>query len=191
MLIRSADLEAIRAGLVDTAFRRWTRPTVKAGGTLMTAIGVLAIDAVEPIELAAVSDEDARRAGFSDAAALGEWLDASKPGQLYRIRLRHLGADPRIAMREATDGLDEVELALAKLDAKAPWIDAVLEQIEANPGTLAQVLADRLGMEKLKFKGKVRQLKALGLTESLDIGYRLSPRGKALLARRRGTTASA
>jgi len=29
----------------------------------------------------------------------------------------------------------------------------------------------------------VRQLKGLGLTISLDVGYRLSPRGKAFLAR--------
>jgi len=29
----------------------------------------------------------------------------------------------------------------------------------------------------------VRKLKQLGLTESLDVGYRLSPRGRAVLAR--------
>jgi ribosomal protein S19E (S16A) len=29
----------------------------------------------------------------------------------------------------------------------------------------------------------VRKLKELGLTESLDVGYRLSPRGRAFLAR--------
>jgi hypothetical protein len=29
----------------------------------------------------------------------------------------------------------------------------------------------------------VRKLKALGLTESLEVGYRLSPRGRAYLAR--------
>ena len=36
-------------------------------------------------------------------------------------------------------------------------------------------------MEKLKFKQDVRRLKELGLTESLDIGYQLSPRGEAVL----------
>jgi hypothetical protein len=39
-------------------------------------------------------------------------------------------------------------------------------------------------MERLPFKANVRKLKALGLTESLDVGYRLSPRGEALLAAR-------
>jgi hypothetical protein len=32
-------------------------------------------------------------------------------------------------------------------------------------------------VDKLPFKLNVRKLKALGLTESLEIGYRLSPRG--------------
>ena len=42
-------------------------------------------------------------------------------------------------------------------------------------------LADALGRERLPFKADVRKLKALGLTESLPIGYRLSPRGEAFL----------
>jgi hypothetical protein len=36
-------------------------------------------------------------------------------------------------------------------------------------------------MEKAPFKANVRKLKGLGLTESLEIGYRLSPRGRAVL----------
>ena len=31
------------------------------------------------------------------------------------------------------------------------------------------------------FKTDVRKLKELGLTESLEVGYRLSPRGEAVL----------
>jgi hypothetical protein len=38
-------------------------------------------------------------------------------------------------------------------------------------------------MEMPPFKVNVRKLKALGLTESLEIGYRLSARGHAWLAR--------
>jgi hypothetical protein len=36
-------------------------------------------------------------------------------------------------------------------------------------------------MERKDFKARVRKLKMLGLTESLAIGYRLSPRGVAVL----------
>jgi hypothetical protein len=42
-------------------------------------------------------------------------------------------------------------------------------------------LAEAFGRERLKFKTDVRKLKALGLTESLEVGYRLSPRGRAFL----------
>ena len=42
-------------------------------------------------------------------------------------------------------------------------------------------LAADLGVERPAFKLNVRKLKGLGLTESLGTGYRLSPRGEALL----------
>ena len=48
-------------------------------------------------------------------------------------------------------------------------------------GLRAADLAERFGRERLKFKTDVRKLKALGLTESLAVGYRLSPRGRAYL----------
>jgi hypothetical protein len=40
------------------------------------------------------------------------------------------------------------------------------------------------GRERAPFKLDVRKLKNLGLTESLEIGYRLSPRGRAYLVAR-------
>ena len=43
-----------------------------------------------------------------------------------------------------------------------------------------------VGRDTLAFKANVRKLKGLGLTESLAVGYRLSPRGVAVLARRSG-----
>jgi hypothetical protein len=45
----------------------------------------------------------------------------------------------------------------------------------------AEDLAHSVGREKQPFKLDVRKLKELGLTESLEIGYRLSPRGEAVL----------
>ena len=44
-------------------------------------------------------------------------------------------------------------------------------------------LAASAGRERHPFKTDVRKLKELGLTESLEVGYRLSPRGRALLER--------
>ena len=62
-----------------------------------------------------------------------------------------------------------------------PWTREALALIEANPARRAPDLAAELGRETAPFKRDVRKLKELGLTESLEIGYRLSPRGAALL----------
>lgn len=183
MLIRPVDFERIKAGAVDTAFRRWTRPTVRAGGTLTTSMGVLAIEAVDAVAASDIGAEDVRRAGFVDHQTLMAQLDSGRTGTIYRIRMHYVGDDPRAGLRQAVDDLDAVEAALARLDARGAWTRQVLDLIEARPATLAQTLADAMGMEKLKFKNRVRQLKGLGLTESLEVGYRLSPRGAALLAR--------
>ena len=188
MLIARASLQEIQAGRVDRAFRRWRRPSVRAGGTLRTSIGLLAIDAVEPIDDADVTDEDAHRAGFASRDALFAFLP-DRDEQLYRIRLRTGGVDPRAALREraaiAPEERADLRARLDRLDARAPdgpWTRATLAIIAEHPATRAADLAASLGRERLPFKADVRKLKALGLTESLEIGYRISPRGRAFLA---------
>jgi hypothetical protein len=81
----------------------------------------------------------------------------------------------------------EIDQRLARLDrasSHGPWTMEVLEKIAANPGRRAPDLAAEFGRETLPFKVDVRKLKNLGLTFSLRIGYELSPRGEAYLARR-------
>jgi hypothetical protein len=186
MLISADDFEAIVSGRVDTAFRRWVRPTVKAGGTLTTAAGVLAIDAVDVVALNAVTAEDLKRAGFGGRDELDAMLGDRK-GTLYRIRLRYLGEDPRVALRESAALSDADAEAmgqtLGRMDGATPWVRRTLVLIGERPGHPAHELAEVIGVEKLKFKNNVRRLKALGLTESLEVGYRLSPRGQAWLDR--------
>ncbi len=53
-------------GSTTVAFRRWTRPTIRIGGTLRSPAGRLAIDEVAVVVRAAVTDADARRAGEAD-----------------------------------------------------------------------------------------------------------------------------
>ncbi len=184
MLFKAPVLAAIAEGKVDLAFRRWRKPTVKAGGTLTTPVGVLAIDAIAVVAPEAISDADAVRAGYADAAEALTALEGEAP--IHRIAFRLIGEDPRRALRldVSSAALDEIETRLARLDARAPWTAAVLELIAAHPGVRAPDLAARLGRETLAFKIDVRKLKALGLTESLEVGYRLSPRGQALRTRR-------
>tara|TARA_R110002124_G_scaffold63350_48_gene173629 strand:- start:27941 stop:28225 length:285 start_codon:yes stop_codon:yes gene_type:complete len=92
MLLKAALLEEIKAGKVDLIFRRWNRPTVKAGGTLKTKVGLLAIKAIDDMAPEDVTERDAQRAGFQDLAAFRKWLDTMKPGHLFqRIEVGYLG----------------------------------------------------------------------------------------------------
>jgi hypothetical protein len=81
--------------------------------------------------------------------------------------------------------LDAVLSRLVRLDAasSAPWTTAYLQLIGDRPGIVSRALARQVGAEVPPFKRRVRQLKELGLTESLEVGYRLSPRGRAVLDR--------
>lgn len=190
MLLKQATLEGIRRGDITFAFRRWQKPTVKAGTGLRTAIGVVRISAVEPVDEAAISDDHARAAGYADRASLIDDLSTDGDRTLYRIAFDGIEADNRLALREAADLSDADWHALAarfaKWDSAAPgYFPSILRLIGQNPEAAAATLAERLGVEKLKFKQDVRKLKELGLTESLDIGYRLSPRGAAALEKLR------
>jgi hypothetical protein len=192
MLFKQAFLEGIQAGTITVAFRRWERPTVKAGGTLLTAVGQLAIEDVRPVALAEITAADARRAGWESVEALRKELQRGARGdggQIYRIELGALRADPRVALRaEGLDAAaaDDLRIRLDRLDARAadgPWTRRTLELIRDHPGVRAGDLCGKIKMEMPPFKVNVRKLKALGLTESLEIGYRLSARGRAWLAR--------
>lgn len=91
MLIKRDILERIRSGEITLQFRRWTRRTVRPGGTLKTAVWVLSIGDIRRIDAADVGDDDARRAGFSGRAEFLAWLDTMKPGELDRIEVGYLG----------------------------------------------------------------------------------------------------
>lgn len=187
MLLRQDVLDGIRDGRITLAFRRWRRPTVRNGGTLMTAAGQLEIVSVERIDVGDITAAEARRAGFDTVAAVVSALGEGD-GEVYRIALGALRADPRVALRESAE-LTEAERAslkarLERLDAHAadgPWTRRTLELIAKHPGVRAGDLCRQMKQEMVPFKRNVRKLKALGLTESLEVGYRLSPRGRAYL----------
>jgi hypothetical protein len=188
MLFRQHFLDGIRNGTITLAFRKWRRPSVKAGGTLLTAVGRLHIAAVAEIALKEISRADAKRAGYESLDALVEELNRYDAGKLYRIELGPLEADPRIALRQTKAASEHETSAMAqrlrRLDAHSadgPWTQRTLELIRAHPGRRAGDLCELMGQEKMRFKGNVRKLKSMGLTESLEVGYRLSPRGSALL----------
>ena len=192
MLLRMAVLERIVRGEVSLVFRRWRKPTVRSGGTLRTARGVLRILDVVPVTEAEISEVDASRAGFSSLAALLKGL-GEREGRIYRIAVEYAGADPRVELRQRDELSDaEVEQVVEKLqrlDARSPagpWTERVLTAVEEQPGVVSSTLAQRLGCDRDWLKPQVRKLKNLGLTISLATGYELSPRGRVVLKRLRG-----
>jgi hypothetical protein len=187
MLIRQAVLERIRDGKVTLAFRRWRRPSVKTGGSLKTAVGVLSINRVEKTTERAITELHARQAGYTDKAALVADL-CTRGGDVYKISLAYAGADPRIELRDndqlSADDLAELRERLARFDkaaANGKWTERVLRAIAKHPKLPAIELAKKTGYEKDWLKINVRKLKNLGLTISHNPGYSISPRGMALL----------
>ncbi len=189
MLLKVETLRGIKSGAITLAFRRWRRPTVKSGGTLLTPIGQLAVESVEVVSLEEITKSEAVAAGFSNLEALRSLLLERGDGDVYRVRLSLAGPDPRIALRDEIP--DDAELnqilgRLARFDARSgsgPWTGRVLALLRDRPGEGSAALAETIGMDKAGFKVNVRKLKGLGLTESLSVGYRLSPRGEAVLGR--------
>lgn len=186
MLIKDDVVEKIKTGSITVLFRRWSRPGAKAGGTQMTQGGVVGIDSVEVVDEADITDADAIASGYSDREDLIEHLNY-REDSIYRIGVRWIGEDPRIAMRENVDDSDIAEIIakLEKMDRsskRGAWTRSYLEVIQSMPATYSGLLANYLGLSQAEFKPWVRKLKALGLTESLEVGYRLSPRGEKVLA---------
>jgi hypothetical protein len=195
-----AALDAIVQGEVDIVFRRWRKPTVKTGGTLRTPRGELDIVSVKAITRTQLSPADARRAGFSSKAELERWLFApqkpanrgrvAKPDntKIYRVEVAFRGEDPRVQLRASL--LTETELTgvltrVGKFDlrsAKGPWAVQAIHLIQQWPGRRAPELAELAGWETAAWKNNIRKLKELGLTESLPVGYQLSPRGEQVAA---------
>ncbi|QIG51210.1 hypothetical protein G5V57_27905 [Nordella sp. HKS 07] len=187
MLFKSAILDGIRRGSITLAFRRWPRPRIKAGSEVRTALGVVAVTGIKPIEVQAISEADARKAGYATKAQLLAELAKFGSGSVFRIGLGFAGKDPREALRKQAptrSGATEIATRLARLDTSArdgAWTLKVLELIAAHPAVRAAELAAALSWETQAFKIRVRKLKELGLTESLETGYRISPRGAAYL----------
>jgi hypothetical protein len=190
VLLRPEVLRGIVDGTVELAFRCWDRPRVKAGTRLRTFVGLVEVLSVDVVTVEQITEDQARLAGSRSRAELVDELSAwSSKGPVHRVRLRFAGPDPRIGLRNRADlSGDELAGLRARLErwdrssTEGPWTRTVLELIESAPGTRAADLAARLERETLPFKRDVRKLKELGLTESLEVGYRLSPRGAAYLA---------
>jgi hypothetical protein len=181
MLFSMDSWPGIADGSITSTFRAWTRPQAKIGGRYRIGGMLLEATEVREIDVGEITDDDARRAGAIDRAALLKRLGTSDP--VWRVDFVFLGPDDRIARRNDTssEDLTDVMARLSRLDRNGAWTRQTLQLIERYPGIVSTTLARHANQERPAFKLNVRKLKELGLTESLDIGYRLSPRGEAVL----------
>jgi hypothetical protein len=196
MLFNAATLAGLAEGRVDRTYRRWTVVRPRVGSRFTTGAGVVEVTSIEFVDEAGLTESDAQRGGFASLAALHKWTTSKGTGDLYEVGIRMVGPDPRVALRSddrlGADELADLDARLDRMDnaADEPWTREALRLIERNPGVVSTVLSAEAGQERAHFKIRIRRLKALGLTESLEIGYRLSPRGAAYLAWRDGLPTS-
>jgi hypothetical protein len=182
----------IADGSITLAFRRWRRPTVVAGRPYRTGGGRVRVLMVEIVDPASISDSDAAAAGFDTADEVRSQLRGEVEWPVYRVEFRVLDEpDPREVLAKTADltaeDVAEIDRRLDRLDRASrhgPWTHATLRLIAERPATRAPDLAASVGRDTQPFKLDVRKLKNLGLTNSLNPGYRLSPRGRAYLAQR-------
>lgn len=197
--------EGLLDGSITITYRLWSRPQAKPGGRYhMDETSLLEVDAVDQIPAGRISDQDARRSGFADRAAL--MTELARPARrevrdstlVYRVAfhvVRAAGERSRLAVdAKLSDGeVRSLSEGLARMDAASKhglWTHETLALIERRPRVAASELAKRVGRETQSFKVDVRKLKELGLTISHEVGYELSPRGRAYLKRieRRSTS---
>jgi hypothetical protein len=188
---KDAQLPGIRAGTTTTTFRRWKSARVRAKAVYRIrpdlAIRVLRITPWRR----RLGEADARAAGCASLAELSHRLGPDGPGRtLYRIdfvtadiAVGSAARDSAVPSEEAIEGSRARLEAMDRRSATGAWTARVLALIDANPGRRAGDLAAALGWDTPDFKTRVRRLKALGLTESLAVGYRLKLLGEACLRR--------
>ena len=96
MLIRRAELDGIRRGTIDLAFRRWKQPRVRVGTRMRTAVGLLEVVSVEQVATGEIGEAEACRAGAGTLQELLAELDRHPERPVFRVALRFAGPDPRI-----------------------------------------------------------------------------------------------
>ena len=191
LLFKKPFWEGLQSGAITLTFRRWQKPHVKPRGRYRChPIGVLEVDAIALVTVGSITAEDAQRAGFASRDTLVAYLAELGPvedaTEVYRVELHHGGDGDRVELA-LEDTLDADAIAtirdkLAKLDRDEAWTAKTLRIIDKHPRVAASKLAAKLGRETLPFKIDVRKLKKLGLTQSFEVGYEISPRGRAFLA---------
>jgi hypothetical protein len=181
----------VAAGRVTLTVRLWSRPQVKQGGRYNVGPVEIEVDDIELVPFGALTDDDLVRTGMTDREAVRTRAAHAGPiaddTLVYRIEFHVVGKRRNPADRPAdAKTVAEVIAKLDAMDARSPhgaWTRPTLRLIGNHPGTVSTDLAATMHRSRPEFKVDVRKLKALGLTESLEVGYRLTKLGRAVVKR--------
>ena len=171
--------QGILAGRITVSFRNWKRPHAAVGGVYrLRPSGAVNVTGVRSVRLSDIGPDDLRRSGFDSVAAVADFLRLPESATVTRVEFK-LTEEP-FANPPPELSVDAVVTRLRATDRRstAPWTAQVLALIRVRPATRAGDLAPRMGWETRVFKANVRKLKALGLTQSLETGYRLTDLGE-------------
>jgi hypothetical protein len=188
LLFKKPFWPGLESGAITLTFRRWQKPHVRPGGRYRChPIGVLEVDAISEVAAGTIGDADARAAGFASRAELLAYLAELGPlddaTPVFRVALHHGGDGDRVPLalldQLSSDDVAAITAKLTKLDKPRKWTAETLAIIARQPRIAASKLAAALGRETAPFKADVVKLKKLGLTQSFEVGYEISPRGQA------------
>lgn len=182
-------------GSITRTYRLWSRPQVKAGGRYRVGPVTLVVDVLSQVPVDAIDDGGARRAGFRDAADQLAYLRKRSPelagsDLVWQVDFHAEPPDDAPPLHDDAVLTDhevaDIRARLDRLDHASrhgPWTRQTLAAIAEHPATVSSTLAEQLGRDRAELKVDIRKLKRLGLTISLERGYRISPRGQAVLER--------
>lgn len=181
----------IAGGRVTLTIRLWSRPQAKVGGRYNVGSVEIEVDDIELVPFGSITRSDVRRTGMADLEAVRKRAAHAGPIDddtlVYRIEFHVVGK--RLDPADRPADAKTVAEVIAKLDAmdarrgRGPWTRPTLRLIGNHPGTVSTELAAAMNRPRPEFKVDVRKLKALGLTESLEVGYRLTKLGRAVVRR--------
>lgn len=179
MQFTSEGSAGVLAGRITVSFRNWKRPHAAVGGVYrLRPSGAVTVTNVRPVRLCDIEADDLRRSGFDSVAEVAEFLKLPESANVTRVEFELTDEPPGKPLPELS--ADEVITRLQATDRRsaAPWTADVMALIRDHPATRAGDLAPRMGWETPAFKANVRKLKRLGLTQSLETGYRLTALGE-------------
>lgn len=174
-------------GRITVTFRAWKRPQAKVGGRFHKGDLWFEVDSVTVVPVSTITRADARRAGEEDVTGVLRRLgEPEADTEVFRIAFHRIDpAGPPVEEADLTpEDVAEIGRRLDRLDGASPvgpWTRPTLALIGTHPGVVSTTLAEILGRERFALKSDIRKLKRLGLTLSLEVGYQLSPRGRAFL----------